>query len=89
MYQFVVEIYQNLPPWFLFVHLPYENNKIMFLTLLDSASDFFSLVLQVLFYDWLLYNPASDSIMLIEPGVLLLFHSLLKHPAVTVPPLPA
>ena len=36
-----------------------------------------------LFYDWLFYDPAVDSIMDIEPCILLMVNSLKSHPAIT------
>lgn len=36
-----------------------------------------------LFYDWLSYSSDSDNIMNIEPGILLMHHSLRAHPQVT------
>ncbi|GFO40922.1 integrator complex subunit 3 [Plakobranchus ocellatus] len=36
-----------------------------------------------LFYDWLFFDPERDSIMNIEPAVLVMFHSMKPHPAIT------
>ncbi|CAG5134392.1 unnamed protein product, partial [Candidula unifasciata] len=36
-----------------------------------------------LFYDWLFFDPEKDSIMNIEPAVLVMFHSMRPHPAIT------
>ncbi|GFS03973.1 integrator complex subunit 3 [Elysia marginata] len=36
-----------------------------------------------LFYDWLFFDPERDSIMNIEPAVLVMFHSIRPHPAIT------
>lgn len=36
-----------------------------------------------LYYDWLFYNPKRDSIMLIEPGILILEKSAKKYPFIT------
>ncbi|PIK62170.1 putative integrator complex subunit 3-like [Apostichopus japonicus] len=36
-----------------------------------------------LFYDWLLFNPARGNIMDIEPGILVMHHSMRSHPAIT------
>lgn len=36
-----------------------------------------------LFWDWLFYHPEKNSVMDIEPGVLVMFHSLRSHPAIT------
>ncbi|BFZ01574.1 hypothetical protein BsWGS_04613 [Bradybaena similaris] len=36
-----------------------------------------------LFYDWLFFDPERDSIMNIEPAVLVMFHSMRPHPAIT------
>ena len=35
-----------------------------------------------LFYDWFFYNPELDSIMNIEPGILIINHSLKVHPTI-------
>ena len=41
-------------------------------------------VLQALFYDWLNYNPQnSTSIMLVEPGMLLMYRSAENNPHMT------
>ena len=43
-----------------------------------------SWVLQALFIDWLYYDDKSqDSIMLVEPGMLLMYRSADKHPRMT------
>ncbi|KAJ8304786.1 hypothetical protein KUTeg_018369 [Tegillarca granosa] len=36
-----------------------------------------------LFYDWLFFDPERDSIMNIEPAILVMFHSIRPHPAIT------
>ncbi|XP_069137872.1 integrator complex subunit 3-like [Argopecten irradians] len=36
-----------------------------------------------LFYDWLFFDPEKDSIMNIEPAILVMFHSIRPHPAIT------
>jgi integrator complex subunit 3 len=36
-----------------------------------------------LFYDWLFYDPERDNIMNIEPAILVMFHSIRSHPAIT------
>ncbi|TRZ01352.1 hypothetical protein DNTS_033243 [Danionella cerebrum] len=36
-----------------------------------------------LFYDWLFFNPEKDSIMNIEPAILVMHHSMKSHPAIT------
>lgn len=36
-----------------------------------------------LFYDWLLFDPEKDSIMNIEPAILVMYHSMRPHPAIT------
>ncbi|KAB7497165.1 Integrator complex subunit 3-like protein [Armadillidium nasatum] len=36
-----------------------------------------------LFYDWLFYNTETDNIMNIEPGILVMYHSLRPHPVLT------
>ena len=36
-----------------------------------------------LFYDWLFYDPDRDNIMNIEPAILVMFHSMRNHPAIT------
>eukprot|EP00058_Branchiostoma_floridae_P022608 XP_002608098.1 hypothetical protein BRAFLDRAFT_126262 [Branchiostoma floridae] len=36
-----------------------------------------------LFYDWLFYQPDKDSIMNIEPAILVMHHSLRSHPHIT------
>lgn len=36
-----------------------------------------------LFYDWLLYNTETDNIMNIEPGILVMYHSIRPHPVLT------
>ncbi|XP_013877897.1 integrator complex subunit 3 [Austrofundulus limnaeus] len=36
-----------------------------------------------LFYDWLFFNPEKDSIMNIEPAILVMHHSMKPHPAIT------
>jgi len=43
-----------------------------------------SYVLQALFIDWLYYDEKQpDSIMLVEPGMLLIYRSADKHPRMT------
>ncbi|CAH1797938.1 unnamed protein product, partial [Owenia fusiformis] len=36
-----------------------------------------------LFYDWLFFEEGKDSIMNIEPGILVMYHSMRPHPAIT------
>ncbi len=36
-----------------------------------------------LFYDWLFYDPERDNIMNIEPAILVMYHSIRSHPAIT------
>ncbi|CAI9735301.1 Hypothetical predicted protein [Octopus vulgaris] len=36
-----------------------------------------------LFYDWLLFDPDKDSIMNIEPAILVMYHSMRPHPVIT------
>ncbi|CAG7833806.1 unnamed protein product [Allacma fusca] len=36
-----------------------------------------------LFFDWLVFDPMKDNIMNIEPGILVMYHSLRPHPAIT------
>lgn len=36
-----------------------------------------------LFYDWLVFDPNKDNIMNIEPGILVMYHSIKTHPLVT------
>ncbi|XP_064474957.1 integrator complex subunit 3-like [Ornithodoros turicata] len=36
-----------------------------------------------LFYDWLFFNPERDNIMNIEPAILVMYHSMRPHPAIT------
>ncbi|XP_066967974.1 integrator complex subunit 3 [Macrobrachium rosenbergii] len=36
-----------------------------------------------LFYDWLVYNTETDNIMNIEPGILVMYHSMRPHPVLT------
>ncbi|XP_014672236.1 PREDICTED: integrator complex subunit 3-like [Priapulus caudatus] len=36
-----------------------------------------------LFYDWLFFDPEKDSIMNIEPAILVMHHSMRPHPAIT------
>ncbi|XP_058820885.1 integrator complex subunit 3 homolog isoform X2 [Topomyia yanbarensis] len=36
-----------------------------------------------LFYDWLFFEPVKDNIMNIEPGILVMFHSIKNHPLVS------
>uniref|UniRef100_UPI00358E850B integrator complex subunit 3 isoform X1 n=2 Tax=Myxine glutinosa TaxID=7769 RepID=UPI00358E850B len=36
-----------------------------------------------LFYDWLFFQPEKDSIMNIEPAILVMHHSMRPHPAIT------
>ncbi|XP_075922994.1 integrator complex subunit 3 isoform X3 [Petromyzon marinus] len=36
-----------------------------------------------LFYDWLFFQPDKDSIMNIEPAILVMHHSMRPHPAIT------
>lgn len=36
-----------------------------------------------LFYDWLFFDPIKDNIMNIEPGILVMYHSIRSHPFVT------
>lgn len=36
-----------------------------------------------LFYDWLFFDPLKDNIMNIEPGILVMYHSIRNHPFVS------
>lgn len=36
-----------------------------------------------LFYDWLFFDPLKDNIMNVEPGILVMYHSLRNHPFVS------
>ncbi|XP_067625597.1 integrator complex subunit 3 homolog isoform X2 [Eurosta solidaginis] len=36
-----------------------------------------------LFYDWLFFDPIKDNIMNIEPGILVMYHSIRNHPFVS------
>ncbi|XP_055539491.1 integrator complex subunit 3 homolog isoform X2 [Wyeomyia smithii] len=36
-----------------------------------------------LFYDWLFFDPLKDNIMNIEPGILVMYHSMKSHPSVS------
>ncbi|XP_037957894.1 integrator complex subunit 3 homolog isoform X2 [Teleopsis dalmanni] len=36
-----------------------------------------------LFYDWLFFDPTKDNIMNIEPGILVMYHSIRNHPFVS------
>lgn len=36
-----------------------------------------------LFYDWLFFDPEKDNIMNIEPAILVMYHSMRPHPAIT------
>uniref|UniRef100_A0A182S6B2 SOSS complex subunit A homolog n=1 Tax=Anopheles maculatus TaxID=74869 RepID=A0A182S6B2_9DIPT len=36
-----------------------------------------------LFYDWLFFDPAKDNIMNVEPGILVMYHSIKNHPLVS------
>lgn len=36
-----------------------------------------------LFYDWLFFQPLKDNIMNIEPGILVMYHSIKNHPLVS------
>ena len=36
-----------------------------------------------LFYDWLAFDPIKDNIMNVEPGILVMYHSLRSHPVVS------
>ncbi|XP_058454591.1 integrator complex subunit 3 homolog isoform X2 [Malaya genurostris] len=36
-----------------------------------------------LFYDWLFFEPVRDNIMNIEPGILVMYHSIKNHPLVS------
>ncbi|XP_052276619.1 integrator complex subunit 3-like isoform X2 [Dreissena polymorpha] len=36
-----------------------------------------------LFYDWIFFDPEKDSIMNIEPAILVMFYSMRSHPAIT------
>lgn len=36
-----------------------------------------------LFYDWLFFDPQKDNIMNVEPGILVMFHSIRNHPFVS------
>ncbi|KAK3595164.1 hypothetical protein CHS0354_002764 [Potamilus streckersoni] len=36
-----------------------------------------------LFYDWFFFDPEKDSIMNVEPGILVMYHSMRPHPAIT------
>ncbi|XP_065092051.1 integrator complex subunit 3 homolog isoform X2 [Ochlerotatus camptorhynchus] len=36
-----------------------------------------------LFYDWLFFDPLKDNIMNIEPGILVMYHSIKNHPLVS------
>uniref|UniRef100_A0A1A9V9I8 SOSS complex subunit A homolog n=1 Tax=Glossina austeni TaxID=7395 RepID=A0A1A9V9I8_GLOAU len=36
-----------------------------------------------LFYDWLFFDPIKDNIMNVEPGILVMYHSIRNHPSVS------
>lgn len=36
-----------------------------------------------LFYDWLFFDPVKDNIMNVEPGILVMYHSIRNHPLVS------
>lgn len=36
-----------------------------------------------LFYDWLFFDPIKDNIMNVEPGILVMYHSIRNHPLVS------
>lgn len=36
-----------------------------------------------LFYDWLFFDPMKDNIMNVEPGILVMYHSIKNHPSVS------
>lgn len=36
-----------------------------------------------IFYDWLFFDPNKDNIMNVEPGILVMFHSIRNHPMVS------
>lgn len=36
-----------------------------------------------LFYDWLFFDPQKDNIMNVEPGILVMYHSIRSHPYVS------
>lgn len=36
-----------------------------------------------LFYDWLFFDPQKDNIMNVEPGILVMYHSIRNHPFVS------
>uniref|UniRef100_A0A1I8MQF3 SOSS complex subunit A homolog n=1 Tax=Musca domestica TaxID=7370 RepID=A0A1I8MQF3_MUSDO len=36
-----------------------------------------------LFYDWLFFDPLKDNIMNVEPGILVMYHSIRSHPSVS------
>lgn len=36
-----------------------------------------------LFYDWLFFDPLKDNIMNVEPGILVMYHSIRNHPFVS------
>uniref|UniRef100_A0A1B0CHZ5 SOSS complex subunit A homolog n=1 Tax=Lutzomyia longipalpis TaxID=7200 RepID=A0A1B0CHZ5_LUTLO len=36
-----------------------------------------------LFYDWLFFDPMKDNIMNVEPGILVMYHSIRNHPLVS------
>uniref|UniRef100_A0A336LPS8 SOSS complex subunit A homolog n=1 Tax=Culicoides sonorensis TaxID=179676 RepID=A0A336LPS8_CULSO len=36
-----------------------------------------------IFYDWLFFDPQKDNIMNVEPGILVMFHSIKNHPMVS------
>lgn len=36
-----------------------------------------------IFYDWLFFDPTKDNIMNVEPGILVMFHSIRNHPMVS------
>ncbi|KFB35352.1 hypothetical protein ZHAS_00001840 [Anopheles sinensis] len=36
-----------------------------------------------LFYDWLFFDPMKDNIMNVEPGILVMYHSIKNHPLVS------
>lgn len=36
-----------------------------------------------IFYDWLFFDPLKDNIMNIEPGILVMYHSIRNHPLVS------
>uniref|UniRef100_A0A8C9LYH8 Integrator complex subunit 3 n=1 Tax=Piliocolobus tephrosceles TaxID=591936 RepID=A0A8C9LYH8_9PRIM len=60
---------------------PDMETKLLFMTSRSNVAA--SNAKLALFYDWLFFSPDKDSIMNIEPAILVMHHSMKPHPAIT------